>query len=210
MKSRLFSRAFLGFFLLMGVLATMTFYTSCKPEDVKNSVEVVESDANVARYVNMIKESQATGNSVFFQTEGDNWVENPTEQWLTEYVNKQYALAADRSSCDTYTLELQVLSGSFATYSIALGSNNWIWGGSGCFTGGNTYVSGATTHCVACPTIGGVFAGGPGCHTPGTTKVILHRITPNDCACFDYVKTVSTPHSAMKYGSYCCTVNYCW
>jgi hypothetical protein len=80
MKSRLFSRAFLGFFLLMGVLATMTFYTSCKPEDVKNSVEVVESDANVARYVNMIKESQATGNSVFFQTEGDNWVENPTEQ----------------------------------------------------------------------------------------------------------------------------------
>jgi hypothetical protein len=199
----------------LALLVAALLFTFCNKEPqiptttATPTKTVVES--RIDYYKNLVKEYQNAGKSAFFQVDGGNWVENPSETWLTEFVKKQPDAVTERTT-DLYTIEVRPLTGAaFNSMAVNIGACG-SFSSSSCLTSGNVYISGVIPCPTTCPSISASVSGSSGCNTAGTCKFTIHRVTPSDCACYDLVRTLNTPFTqpVVKLGTYCCTINYCW
>lgn len=214
MKNNIFSRNAFGFALLLAAGIFTLVYTACNPEDTNQVVTATQTDTDVTYYLDLIKTCQATGNVVYFQTEGDNRVANPSEEWIKNWANDLSKKAADRAIVDLYTIEVRPTNGaSFDKMLISI-AENWTFGSSGCVISGDVLISSPIPcpSAITCPEITAKISGSGECNTPGRCRIIVHRTTSTDCACFAFSSLVNLPLSSdiVSLGNYCCTVNYCW
>jgi hypothetical protein len=182
----------------------------------------------------MVKEHSLTGNSVFFFDEQTgNWVENPNEKWLGNYLdNKKAEREAYRSSSRSatgyafyYSLSVsdgasfksaaikQYISGNAPlTVNFPAPPNN------ACFTSGNTYVYNllSTFWEADCTSVTANLAPGEtSCSSTGSCTVQIQKIGDDNCACVPLSSKITAPTSGEVYlrtdaNPWCCVVSYCW
>lgn len=204
------------FLALLGIFC----FSACQNEYLIPSQTVKQEskfDYWMTHYLDLIKECRLTGHSAFFYTEAKTWVENPDQEWLSQYVEKQIDQVNERTDNSTYSWEFTLFDGAkFSEFRLTIDGHCGTALENYCFSENNTYVSPfgmllcATTN--GCPSLEADLITSSGCNETGRCRIRVYRINAADCFCAPFVTTINAPTSGpvTLTSSYCCTPGLCF
>ncbi len=224
-------------FCIASAISVLTWisFSGCKEESIKQtSNQPGFPYLEVTYFTNMIKGHSQTGTSVFFFDERTgNWVENPNEKWLVNYLdNKKDERETYRSSPRSATgyafyYSLSVSDGAsfkraeitqYISGNAPLTVNFPALPSNACYTSGNTYILNAlsTFWEADCTSVSAnLVPGESSCSSTGSCTVEIQKFGDDNCACVPLTSKITAPTSGEVYlrtdaNPWCCVVSYCW